>query len=197
MAMGIPEPSAVNLLGSEQHGHIAAVGFDTYLRLLSEEVAQMKGEPLPPEREVRIDLPVKAFIPPEWVGQEGLRLELYRRIATARDRQELETVAAEAEDRFGLLPPPVSCLFAVATLKLACLDAGVEEVSTFRNQVRLRPVQEGLGYEVAATVAEASYHPATKTLNLTPSPTLGGEALARWIEEVLTQRAPSAQEASA
>jgi transcription-repair coupling factor (superfamily II helicase) len=188
---------AGNLLGAEQHGHIAAVGFDTYLRLLSEEVAQMKGEPLPPEREVRIDLPVKAFIPPEWVGQEGLRLELYRRIATARDRQELETVAAEAEDRFGLLPPPVSCLFAVATLKLACLDAGVEEVSTFRNQVRLRPVQEGLGYEVAATVAEASYHPATKTLNLTPSPTLGGEALARWIEEVLTQRAPSAQEASA
>src|SRR6266702_1393079 len=76
---------AGNLLGAEQHGHIAAVGFDTYVRLLQEELAAMKGQPVEPEREVKIDLPVKAFIPPEWVGQEALRLELYRRIATARD----------------------------------------------------------------------------------------------------------------
>src|ERR671937_979607 len=98
---------AGNLLGAEQHGHIAAVGFVTYLRLLGEAVAEMKGEPLPEEREIRIDLPVKAFIPPEWIGQEALRLELYRRIATARDHDQLQTVRAEAEDRFGSLPPPV------------------------------------------------------------------------------------------
>jgi transcription-repair coupling factor (superfamily II helicase) len=188
---------AGNLLGAEQHGHIAAVGFDTYLRLLSEAVAEMKGEPLQPEREVRIDLPVKAFIPPEWIGQEALRLELYRRIGTARDHQELETVEAEAQDRFGVLPQPVRALFAVASLKQACLEVGVEEVTTFRSQVRLRPVPEGLGYEVAATVGGASYHPATKTLNLQPSPTLGGEALAQWVEETLTQRQPAIDEASA
>ncbi|HMC36346.1 MAG TPA: transcription-repair coupling factor [Actinomycetota bacterium] len=187
---------AGNLLGAEQHGHIAAVGFDTYLRLLSEAVADMKGEPLPPEREARIDLPVKAFIPPEWVGQEALRLELYRRIATARDRQELETVAAEAEDRFGLFPSSVTALFAVASLKQACLESGVEEVSTFRNQVRLRPVPPALGEDVAAVVREASYHPATSTLNLNPPATLGGEALARWIEEVI-MRPGSIERASA
>src|SRR6266498_3622882 len=62
---------AGNLLGAEQHGHIATVGFDTYLRLLAESVAEMKGEPLEPERDIRIDLPVKAFVPPEWVGQEA------------------------------------------------------------------------------------------------------------------------------
>jgi transcription-repair coupling factor (superfamily II helicase) len=188
---------AGNLLGAEQHGHIAAVGFDTYLRLLGEAVAEMKGEPLPPEREVRIDLPVKAFIPPEWVGQEALRLELYRRIATARDHGELETVSVEAEDRFGALPQPVRALFAVASLKLASLDVGVEEVSTFRSQVRLRPVAESLGHELAATVAEASYHEATKTLNLIPSPTLGGEALARWVEDTIARRGSSIDEATA
>src|SRR5439155_18677253 len=117
---------AGNLLGAEQHGHIAAVGFETYLRLLSEAVAEMKGEPLAPEREVRIDLPVKAFIPPDWIGQEALRLELYRRIGTARDAEELSHVAEEATDRFGTLPASVSALFAVASLKLACLVAGIE-----------------------------------------------------------------------
>src|SRR5881398_1764614 len=69
---------AGNLLGAEQHGHIAAVGFDTYVRLLGEAVAEMKGEEVVPEREVRIDLPVKAFVPQGWIEQESLRLELYR-----------------------------------------------------------------------------------------------------------------------
>ena len=177
---------AGNLLGAEQHGHIAAVGFETYLRLLSEAVAEMKGEPLAPEREVRIDLPVKAFIPPDWIGQEALRLELYRRIGTARDAEELSHVAEEATDRFGTLPGPVSALFAVASLKLACLVAGIEEVSTFRTQVRIKPVEEALGLEVAEAVAGASYHPTTRTLNLEPPANLGGEALAGWVRAAIT-----------
>jgi transcription-repair coupling factor (superfamily II helicase) len=176
---------AGNLLGAEQHGHIAAVGFDTYLRLLSEAVAEMKGEPVREEPEVRIDLPVKAFIPPEWIGQEALRLELYRRISTARDAEELGRAHEEAEDRFGLLPRPVRTLFAVASLRLACLDAGVQEVSTFRQQVRLRPVQEGAGLEIAAAVPEASYYGTTRTLNLAFPPAMGGEELARWVASVL------------
>ena len=73
---------AGNLLGAEQHGHIAAVGFDTYVGSWPESVAEMKGEPIVEEKEVRIDLPVRAFIPPGWVAQESLRLELYRRIST-------------------------------------------------------------------------------------------------------------------
>jgi transcription-repair coupling factor (superfamily II helicase) len=176
---------AGNLLGAEQHGHIAAVGFDTYLRLLAEEVAEMKGQPVEPEREVRIDLPVKAFIPPEWVGQEALRLELYRRIATAKDHEQLDAVRAEAEDRFGALPPPVRTLLAVASLKLACLELGVEEISTFRRQIRLKPADESWAHEAAARTAGASYHPATRTLNVEPATHLGGEALASWVERVL------------
>jgi transcription-repair coupling factor (superfamily II helicase) len=177
---------AGNLLGAEQHGHIAAVGFDTYLKLLGEAVAEMKGEPPPQEREVRIDLPVKAFIPPEWVGQEALRLELYRRIGTAGSHDQLDAVREEAEDRYGQLPSPVRSLFAVASLRLAAMDAGVEEISTFRNQIRIRPIDEATGHEVAASEEGTSYHATTRTLNLQPAPSMGGEGLAVWIESALT-----------
>jgi transcription-repair coupling factor (superfamily II helicase) len=176
---------AGNLLGAEQHGHIAAVGFDTYLRLLGEAVAEMKGEPMEPEREMRIDLPVKAFLPVEWVGQEALRLELYRRIATAKDLDELNAARTEAEDRYGDLPAPVRSLFAVASLRITCLRLGAEEVTTFRNQVRIKPVDDATGHETADRIQGASYHELTKTLNLDPPPNLGGEALAQWIEESL------------
>jgi transcription-repair coupling factor (superfamily II helicase) len=147
----------------------------------------MKGEPIPEEKEIRIDLPVKAFIPAEWVGQEALRLELYRRIATAEDPEELASVRGEAEDRFGVLPQPVRSLFAAASLKLAALALGVQEITTFRNQIRIKPIDEALGLEIAAATGEASYHGATKTLNLERPTTMTGEDLARGIEETLSR----------
>ena len=173
---------AGNLLGAEQHGHIAAVGFDTYLKLLAESIAEMKGEPMPEEREIRLDLPVKAYIPAEWVGQEALRLELYRKVATARDHEAIERVAAEAEDRFGQLPPPVKTLLAVGSLKVTCRQLGIEEVTTFRNQFRIRPVSDAVGYEGAARLEGAAYHPATHTLNIPVDPTRSGEELAASVE---------------
>jgi transcription-repair coupling factor (superfamily II helicase) len=178
---------AGNLLGAEQHGHIAAVGFDTYLKLLAESVAEMKGEPMPDDREVRIDLPVKAFIPAEWLGQESLRLELYRRISVARDHEELSRVREETEDRYGSPPTPVRTLFAVASLKLAARVLGVEEITTFRDQVRVKPVPEALGLEVAGEMRTASFHAATSTLNLELPARMGGEDLTKWVENVLTR----------
>ena len=115
---------AGNLLGAEQHGHIAAVGFDTYMRLLQEAVAEMKGEEVRSELEVRIDLPVRAFIPVGWVGQEGLRLELYRRVSNARDHAELDDIAVELRDRFGVLPPEVETLFGIARLRVTATRSG-------------------------------------------------------------------------
>ncbi len=177
---------AGNLLGAEQHGHIAAVGFDTYARLLAEAVAEMKGEPLPEEQEVRIDLPVRAFLPVGWVGQEALRLELYRRIATARDHDELAQVRAEAEDRYGHLPPEVDTLFAVGSLRITCTRLGITEVSTFRQQVRARPVEmaEWLLLDLGTRVPGASYHATTRTLNLEPK-VMGGPELPGWVEDAL------------
>ena len=110
---------AGNMLGAEQSGHIAAVGFDAYARILQESMAEMKGEEVPEDVELRIDLPVKAFVPPGWVAQEALRLELYRRISLAPDHATLERIRAETVDRYGALPGEVETLFAIASLRVA------------------------------------------------------------------------------
>jgi transcription-repair coupling factor (superfamily II helicase) len=173
---------AGNLLGAEQSGHIAAVGFDTYARLLGEQVAEMKGEPLPEEREMRIDLPVRAFLPVEYLGQERLRLELYRRIASAERVEELEAVRTEAEDRFGPLPDEAVTLLNLARLRIACRALGVEEVTTFRSQVRVRPLELPADHLLPD---DATYHAATKTLNLIPQPKDLGPGLPSWIRSRL------------
>ena len=174
---------AGNVLGAEQHGHIAAVGFDTYARLLRESVAELQGESIPEEPDITIDLPVKAFVPIGWVEQEALRLELYRRIATAQDAARLDEVRAEAEDRFGHLPEEVGTLFAVARLRLACRDAGVREISTFKEQVRVKPLvlDERLPQGLPPGT---TYHEVSKTLNLVPGAVRGSD-LPDWISTAL------------
>ena len=186
---------AGNLLGAEQHGHIAAVGFDTYVRLLAESVAEMKGEPVPEEKDVRVDLPVRAFIPPEWLGQESLRLELYRRIGAARDADELLAARAETEDRFGRIPDEVRTLFAIQSLRLACLATGVEEISTIRSQVRVRPVDASVGHAAAAGREDAVYHEVTRTLNLQPPPQFTAELLVAYVEDAIRGDAAATEEA--
>jgi transcription-repair coupling factor (superfamily II helicase) len=177
---------AGNLLGAEQHGQIAAVGFDTYARLLQESVAEMKGEPIQEDLEITIDLPVRAFVPIGWVEQEALRLELYRRIATAADHERLAEVRAEAEDRYGALPEEVATLFAVGSLRITCARLGVTEVSTYRDEVRVRPVvlSEALAVDLGERVPQASHHATTATLNLVPERVAGAE-LPGWVEEQL------------
>jgi transcription-repair coupling factor (superfamily II helicase) len=172
---------AGNLLGAEQSGHIAAVGFDTYARLLGDAVSEMKGEPAAEERDVRIELPVRAFIPVDYVGQEALRLDLYRRISSARTPEEVDAVRAEAEDRFGPLREETVTLLDIARLRIACVAAGIEEVSTVRGEVRLRPLEVG----GEGLPAGASYHRATKTLNLAPGPSRMGAGLPRWVRSML------------
>ena len=181
---------AGNLLGAEQHGHIAAVGFDTYCRILQESVAEMKGEPLPEEKDLRIELPVKAFVPPGWVAQEALRLDLYRRISTAGDHEALDQVLTETVDRYGALPPEVETLFSVASLRVTAASLGVEEIATFREQVRIRPLalDDALLSDLGERVPRASYHDAKQTLNLVPERLFGVE-LVRWIQARLLDAA--------
>jgi transcription-repair coupling factor (superfamily II helicase) len=173
---------AGNLLGAEQHGHIAAVGFDAYARILQQSVAELQGIPVREERELRIDLPVKAFVPPAWVGQESLRLELYRRISLAADHAELDRIRDETVDRYGALPVEVDTLFAVASLRVTCAALGVEEVSTWRDQVRVRPVDipDRFRLDLGERVPGASFHETKRTLNLTPDRVPGAE-LPAWI----------------
>jgi transcription-repair coupling factor (superfamily II helicase) len=174
---------AGNLLGAEQSGHIAAVGFDAYARILSESVRELRGEVVEPDRELRIDLPVKAFVPPGWVAQESLRLELYRRIAMAPDHGVLGAIRAETIDRYGPLPDQVEVLFAIASLRLTAARLGVTEISTYRDEVRIRPLAlpDALRLDLSERVPGAGWHDATSTLNLTPERIFGLD-LVRWVE---------------
>ena len=174
---------AGNLLGAEQHGHIAAVGFDAYCRILQQSVAELQGEPIVEEKELRIDLPVRAFVPPGWVAQESLRLELYRRISLAGDHDALERIREETIDRYGALPTEVETLFAVASLRVTSRLLGVEEVSTYREQVRIRPVElpEALRLDLAERVPGATFHEAKRTLNLAPD-RIASTELPAWVE---------------
>ncbi len=186
---------AGNLLGAEQSGHIAAVGFDAYARILQESVHELQGEAVPEEVELRIDLPVKAFVPPGWLAQEALRLELYRRIGMARDHQVLATIRDETIDRFGALPDSVQVLFAIASLRLAALELGVREVTTYRDQVRAKPIElsDVVELGLGAVIPGATYAETTRTLNLVPERVYGVE-LVRWVEARLWQATGSPAE---
>ncbi len=135
---------AGNLLGAEQHGFIASVGFELYLQMLAEAVQEAKGEEPPPSPEVSVDLPVTAFLPEEYAPDRNQRIDLYRRLAAGPDRGRLEEVGEEMADRFGRpLPEPARNLVRLAGVKIRCAEAGVQRVSTEGNLASLL-IGEGL-----------------------------------------------------
>jgi transcription-repair coupling factor (superfamily II helicase) len=135
---------AGDLLGTRQHGHIAAVGFDLYCRLLAQAVQELKAEPegeipstplIPLGPSVSIDLPLPAFIPEDYVPDSSLRLRLYRRMAGLATMDEIEGMQRELTDRFGSLPESVANLLYQLRLKVLALRAGVEGISTEKGQI--------------------------------------------------------------
>jgi len=128
---------AGNLLGASQSGHIAAVGYDLYVQLVSEAVAELKatelgGEEVREPAEIKLDLPVDAHLPSSYVTREDLRLEAYRRLATITTMAEVDDIRAEWLDRFGPLPPPAEALLSVGRLRAACARTGVREATVVK-----------------------------------------------------------------
>ena len=132
---------AGNLLGGEQSGHIAAVGFDLYIRLVGEAVAEFKGEQDEELPEVRIELPVDAHLPHDYVGVERLRLEAYRRIASIHTEDAIDDVRAELADRYGPLPQPVENLLHVAAFRVHARRYGLTEVALQGDKIRFAPLE--------------------------------------------------------
>jgi transcription-repair coupling factor (superfamily II helicase) len=139
---------AGNILGAEQSGHIAGVGFDLYVRLVGEAVEAFRkhagaepGETEEELAEVRVDLPVDAHIPHDYVPGERLRLEAYRKIASASDGAALDEVRAELTDRYGALPQPVERLLRVAAFRQMCRAHGVTEVTLQGSSLRVAPLE--------------------------------------------------------
>ncbi len=120
---------AGNLLGRDQSGHIAAVGYDLYVQMVSEAVSELKGEPRPQPVELSLDLPDAAHLPATYVEAEDVRLEAYRRLTAVRTVEQIEDVRAEWEDRFGPLPAPAAALLDVARLRVECLRLGVTDLA--------------------------------------------------------------------
>ncbi|WP_026360789.1 transcription-repair coupling factor [Amycolatopsis nigrescens] len=171
---------AGNILGAEQSGHIAGVGFDLYVRLVGEAVDVFRrhagAEPLEDEApaEVRVDLPVDAHIPHDYVPGERLRLEAYRKIAAAPDGAALDAVKEELVDRYGQPPAPVLRLLSVARFRHACRAAGVTEVSAQGNTIRFAPLPlaDSQLVRLKRLHPKAMYKAITSTVSV-PKPTEG------------------------
>jgi transcription-repair coupling factor (superfamily II helicase) len=130
---------AGNLLGGEQSGHIAGVGFDLYIRLVGEAVADFRGETEEQVREMKIELPVNAHLPHDYVPGERLRLEAYRKLAAATTDEGIDEVLAELQDRYGDPPAPVQQLISVARFRVAARAAGLTDVATQGNFIKFAP----------------------------------------------------------
>jgi transcription-repair coupling factor (superfamily II helicase) len=149
---------AGNILGAEQHGHMAAVGFDLYTRMLAEAVEEEKAAlEARPARHARttavIDLPVDAYLPDDYVPDEPQKLELYRRLGRVATEHELAGMRAELIDRFGAPPPPVERLLEVARLRTTAEAAGLASVAREDGQLVLRFAGEWSKATVAKALA--------------------------------------------
>ena len=127
-ALDLELRGAGNLLGGEQHGHIAAVGFDTYVRLLEETVRELKGEEAPLEVHSSLNLGLDIRIPPEYIADEHQRLRAYKRIADVKDAAQAEAMRADLADRYGPLPNDVETLLRFSMLKSAAQAIGIEAI---------------------------------------------------------------------
>ncbi|WP_040869780.1 transcription-repair coupling factor [Nocardia exalbida] len=164
---------AGNVLGAEQSGHVAGVGFDLYVRLVGEAVeayrAAADGKPIITEevKEVRIDLPVDAHIPPDYIASDRLRLEAYRKLAAAQEDSALALVVDELVDRYGPLPVEVGRLVSVAKLRLLAREYEVTEIAVTgttlkisplhlsdSKQMRLKRLYPSAGYRAASGVVQ-------------------------------------------
>ncbi|MGH3749760.1 MAG: TRCF domain-containing protein, partial [Micromonosporaceae bacterium] len=197
---------AGNLLGGEQSGHIAGVGFDLYVRLVGEAVTAFKaaqaGETVEEAvAEVKIDLPVDAHLPHDYIASERLRLEMYRKLAEVRDAEGLEEVRAELADRYGEPPEPVANLLQVAQFRLALRPYRITEVSLQGRNVRFSPMSlpDSRQLRLKRLHPDAVYKQATDTVSVPrPMGRMGaGGAIGRepmrdvplldWCQELVTE----------
>jgi transcription-repair coupling factor (superfamily II helicase) len=190
---------AGNLLGGEQSGHIAGVGFDLYVRMVGEAVADYRasldgGVEEEPPLEVKIELPVDAHVPHDYAPGERLRLQAYRAIASANTEDDVRQVREELTDRYGKLPEPVENLLLVAGLRMLARACGVGEIVLQGNNIRFAPVELRESQELRlkrlypGTVIKPATHqilvPRPKTGKVGGKPLVGRELLG-WVGEFL------------
>jgi transcription-repair coupling factor (superfamily II helicase) len=162
---------AGNLLGGEQSGHIAGVGFDLYVRMIGEAVSELRDAGPAERAEVRVELPVNAHIPHEYVPGERLRLEAYTKIAAIDSDEDIAAVSSELTDRYGPPPDPVLGLLAVARLRAQARRAGLTDITQQGTHIRFSPVElpDSRQVRVARLYPKTVLKPAVRTM-LVPVP---------------------------
>ncbi|WP_308493494.1 transcription-repair coupling factor [Microbacterium terrisoli] len=191
---------AGNLLGAEQAGHIAGVGFDLYLRMVGEAVATFRGEENEGPTELRLELPVQARIPEDYIDSERLRLEAYQKLSgaagVAAAEEAIDTVVDELRDRYGELPAEAEGLVAVARLRRRAAQAGLSDVVAMGPNLRLAPAR----LPDSMRVRLQRLHPRAKLVAsgeavVVPLPTAGGDSvsdadLIAWTRQLIDQLWP-------
>ncbi len=195
---------AGNVLGAQQSGHIAGVGFDLYVRLVGEAVETFKslarGEaPTVTDegpKEIRIDLPVDAHIPEGYIDSERLRLEVYRKLAASQNDDDLKAVIEEMEDRFGPLPQEVLRLLSVARLRHQARRAGISDITVQGTRVKFHPVElpDSKQVRLKRLYPGSSFRAAAKAINVpfpkagrnVTSPKLRDTELIQWAADFLS-----------
>ena len=150
---------AGNILGSQQHGHMAVIGYDLYVKMLNDAIRKVKGEPIVEEVEVEIDLSVNAYIPDYYIDDELMKLEMYKKIACIENKDDLKEVQYELEDRFSDIPRPVETLLNIAYIKAMCKKLKIEKVRQIKNEIILSPLtryktKETMGYKIVNELEE-------------------------------------------
>ena len=173
---------AGNVLGAEQSGHVAGVGFDLYVRLVGEAVEAYRAvadgktvAAVEEPKDVRIDLPVDAHFPPDYIGSDRLRLEAYRRLAAAHDDAAVDSAIEELGDRYGPLPEPAQRLIAVARLRLLARAHGITEIGAVSaSTLKISPLTlpDSAQLRLKRLYSSAAYRATTSTIQV-PIPRAG------------------------
>jgi transcription-repair coupling factor (superfamily II helicase) len=191
---------AGNLLGGEQSGHIAEVGFDLYMRMVADAVDEFKTgyfEDKPKNVDCKVELPINAHLPVSYIESERLRLDLYRRIADAQSDAALSEIKSELVDRFGEIPQPGIELLAVAALRLYAKSLGLTDIAFSGKHLRLTPIQlpESAQIKLARVFPGSIYKSATQILlvarpsspNWIESAPIGDTSTLAWVDSVLKE----------
>ena len=186
---------AGNLLGGEQSGHIAGVGFDLYLRMIAEAVSEFRGEEISSPAELKLELPVDARIPVEYVDSERLRLEAYHKLSAESSAKgteaNLQAIYEELADRYGKPPQSVVNLFAITRLRQRANRLGLTDVNLLGMQARVSPVEltDAQLVELSHSLSGVRYLKTAKLLTLNIPKAEDGEAIhdeqvINWVAEL-------------
>ena len=150
---------AGNILGSQQHGHMAVIGYDLYVKMLNDAIKKVKGEVVSEDIDVEIDLSVNAYIPDNYITDELIKIEMYKKIASIESKEDMYDVQEELEDRFSDIPKSVETLLKIAYIKTLCKTLKIEKVRQIKDEILLNPLtryktKEKIGYNIVNELEE-------------------------------------------